>query len=95
MTLTETKQIEKTKRFVENWMRKDFSGHDYYHVMRVYETALYLSEDADVDLFIVQMAALLHDVVDPKLKKPHAKVKHPAEWMKSIKLDDESITKIM
>jgi uncharacterized protein len=95
MTLTVTKQIDKTKRFVENWMRKDFSGHDFYHVMRVYETALYLAEDADVDLFVVQMAALLHDVDDPKLKKPHAKIKHPAEWMKSIKLDDESITKIM
>ncbi|MCK7485111.1 MAG: hypothetical protein MZU97_05840 [Bacillus subtilis] len=36
--------IEKTKHFVETIMKEDTSGHDYLHVMRVYETAVKLAK---------------------------------------------------
>lgn len=95
MTLNEVRIIEKTKSFVEKWMTHEFSGHDFYHVMRVYETAIYLSQGQDVDEFIVHMAALLHDVDDPKLRKPHAKIKHAVDFMVSIKLPEDQINLIM
>ncbi len=95
MTLNELRIIDKTKNFVQKWMTNEFSGHDFYHVMRVYETAIYLADGLDVDEFIVHMAALLHDVDDPKLRKPHAKIKHAVDFMNSIKLPQDQIDLIM
>ncbi len=95
MTNAEAKIIESTKKFVEKWMTKDASGHDFYHVMRVYDNAVYLAEGENVDEFIVKMAALLHDVDDPKLKKPHVKVKKVAEYLTLIKLDELQMNQIM
>ncbi len=95
MTLYEQKIVESTKKFVQKWMTHEFSGHDFFHVMRVYETAIYLAIDQPVNEFIVHMAALLHDVDDPKLRKPHAKIKHAVDFMASIKMSQEQIDEIM
>jgi uncharacterized protein len=95
MTLAEAKIVDSTRKFVEKWMRSDFSRHDFYHVLRVYDTALYLSEGLEVNEFTIRMAALLHDVDDPKLRKPHAKIKHAIDFMLSIKLPQEKIDPIM
>jgi len=94
MTNAEHKIIESTKKFVEKWMTKDASGHDFYHVLRVYDTAVFLSEGENVDQFVVQMAALLHDVDDPKLRKPHVKIKKVTEYLTLIKLDESLINQI-
>lgn len=94
MTQVEQKIIDQTKKFVERWMTHEFSGHDFYHVMRVYETAIYLAKDEQVDDFIVHMAALLHDVDDPKLRKSHSKIKKVTDFLNSIKLPQEKIDQI-
>ena len=45
-TLTEKEilMIEKTKSFVKEQLFGEGSGHDYFHVERVYKTALYLAK---------------------------------------------------
>lgn len=54
------------------------SAHDYDHVMRVYNLALYIAKGKDVDLDVVKAAVLLHDiggkkeVDDPTGKTDHA-----------------------
>lgn len=45
------------------------SGHDWWHIYRVTETAKHLAVKENADLFIVELAALLHDVGDHKLFK--------------------------
>lgn len=95
MTYAETKIVDSTLKFVEKWMTHDFSGHDFFHVKRVYDTALYLADGLDTDEFIIRMAALLHDVDDPKLRKPHVKIKHALEYLTSVKLPEDTIAKIM
>ncbi|KAF9533900.1 hypothetical protein CPB83DRAFT_782498 [Crepidotus variabilis] len=52
---------------IETMARYD-SSHDKYHVERVRKTALAIAKQVSPspDLFIVEMAALLHDVVDKK-----------------------------
>jgi uncharacterized protein len=42
-------------------------GHDYFHADRVRRTALRLQEAEGGDALVIEMAALLHDVADPKL----------------------------
>ena len=53
--------------YVKEKFEKEFSGHDYFHALRVYKTATHIAECEGADLEIVQLAALLHDVDDRKI----------------------------
>ena len=53
--------------YVKTIFQNDYSGHDYFHTLRVYKTATKIAEQENANLFIVQLAALLHDVDDIKL----------------------------
>ena len=59
--------IEKALAYVENFFSQDFSGHDYFHTLRVFKMATRIAATEQADLKIVQLAALLHDVDDRKL----------------------------
>ncbi len=52
---------------VRNTFKDDYSGHDYFHTLRVYKMAARIAEQENANLIIVQLAALLHDVDDIKL----------------------------
>lgn len=41
-------------------------GHDWFHTNRVYNTAVKIAASEPVDLLVVQLAALLHDIADSK-----------------------------
>ncbi|WP_242083809.1 HD domain-containing protein [Aestuariivivens sediminis] len=58
--------IKKTKDFVKKSLTDAEGGHDWYHTMRVYNNALLISKTEIVNLFVVQLAALLHDIADSK-----------------------------
>ncbi|RQW23045.1 HD domain-containing protein [Bacillus sp. C1-1] len=55
----------------ENWVRqrleKDTTGHDWFHTERVRNVAKTVAHVEEADVFIVEMAALLHDTIDDKL----------------------------
>jgi len=59
--------IEKTRGFAQSFFADDGSGHDWWHVYRVWQMALNLAEAEGADTTLVQIAALLHDVADWKL----------------------------
>lgn len=64
--MNKEKIINETMEFVKGKLLGEGSGHDYYHAMRVYKTALYIAEIEGADKFIVSLAALLHDIDDWK-----------------------------
>ena len=62
--------IEKTETFVQNELGKDATGHDWFHIERVRRNALYICKQENTgEPFIVEMAALLHDISDEKLNE--------------------------
>ncbi|GGI56383.1 HD domain-containing protein [Winogradskyella haliclonae] len=58
--------IETTISFVKSELENAEGGHDWFHIERVYKNTLLISKKEDVDLLVVSLAALLHDIADPK-----------------------------
>ncbi|MDQ1851160.1 Mn(2+)-dependent (deoxy)ribonucleoside pyrophosphohydrolase [Bacillus stercoris] len=61
------KQAEQIRTWVQSILTGESSGHDYHHVSRVADLAVYIGEKEKADLFIVETAALVHDLIDVKL----------------------------
>jgi len=66
MTATDTQLIEATINFVKTELKNAEGGHDWFHIERVYKNSLLIAKDENVDITIVSLAALLHDIADPK-----------------------------
>lgn len=84
--------LKETKTFVRDKLYKEGSGHDWFHIKRVYNLATYLCEKEGGDEFIIKMTALLHDIDDWKFSNNS---KTTEDFLKSLHVDEESIHKIM
>ncbi len=89
--------IEKTEYFVKETLSKDSTGHDWWHIHRVRNLAKRIAWHEDADIFIVELAALLHDVGDYKFfqgdeEAGAAKVR---KWLSSLEISPSLIDKIM
>ena len=58
--------IANTISFVKKELEWAEGGHDWFHIERVYKNALLISKTEKVDLFVVSLGALLHDIADAK-----------------------------
>lgn len=85
--------IQQTIDFIHQYHASDNSGHGTDHIMRVYRTALQLAEDYPnrVDLNVLSLAALLHDVDDHKLNPGG----HVAQDFLSGKVDETTLTQVL
>ena len=59
--------IARATAYVKEKFENEYSGHDWFHTLRVFRTATRIAEAEGADVVIVQLAALLHDVDDRKL----------------------------
>ena len=71
------KTIEKAKETFQN----DYSGHDFWHTIRVYNVAKTIAEKEKCDLEIVCLAALLHDFDDAKITNSTIKLENATKWL--------------
>jgi len=80
--------IQQTAGHIKQEFQNDSSGHDWWHIYRVWKNALAIAAHENADLFIVQLAALLHDLDDWKLNPSGDDTPVRAQaWMKSLALD--------
>ena len=94
--MNKTLMIEKTKEFVKNKLYGEGSGHDWFHIERVYNLAKYIAQKENANTFIVEMTALLHDIDDWKFSNTNdTNTTVTEEFLKSIEIDDESLKTII
>lgn len=58
--------IHKTINLVKENLEGTESGHDWFHIERVWKLSLKIQEKEGGDKLIIELAALLHDIADPK-----------------------------
>lgn len=66
LTDAQQKIVDQTAAHVRSQMEGDSSGHDWWHVWRVWQNSLFISRSENADRFVTELAALLHDIADWK-----------------------------
>ena len=64
--LTNSTLIEVTKQFVKDTLQNAEGGHDWFHTLRIYNNSKLIAKTERVDILVVSLGALLHDIADSK-----------------------------
>lgn len=67
--MTQDQIISNTKIFVQNTLKDAEGGHDWFHILRVYNNAKHILSKETADPFVIELASLLHDIADSKFHK--------------------------
>ncbi|WP_119081152.1 HD domain-containing protein [Chitinophaga alhagiae] len=58
--------IDTTAAFVQQELAGAEGGHDWWHIYRVWRQARQIAAEEKANMLVVELAALLHDIADPK-----------------------------
>ncbi|WP_345807738.1 HD domain-containing protein [Bacillus pumilus] len=61
------KQLEAAASFVSDRLKYEPTGHDAAHIDRVRQLARQIANQEGGSLFVIEMAAIVHDIIDEKL----------------------------
>lgn len=88
--------VKSTIDFVQKTLEGAEGGHDWFHIERVYKNAKLIAKGEEVNLFIVELGSLLHDIADAKFHKGDESIgpKKAADFLRSMKVDDAIILHI-
>ena len=88
MVMTDENTFDTLRNMIQKQLVKENSGHDYAHVMRVFQSAVLMAQyEAEVDMDVLKAATLLHDMAYGKrfYKKDHS--------LESAKLSKEVLSR--
>ena len=87
--------IARATAYVKEKFENEYSGHDWFHTLRVFRTATRIAEAEGADLETVQLAALLHDVDDRKLSpETYAEQKNARSFLAENGVEESVICEI-
>ncbi len=89
--------IAKTSDFVKQTLKHAEGGHDWFHIERVYKNSLLIAKTEKVNLFTVQLGALLHDIADSKFHNGNETLgpEIAKDFLKKLGVDNETITHVI
>jgi uncharacterized protein len=88
--------VAKTQAHVREHLTGESCGHDWWHVHRVWRTAVEIGREEGADLYVVQLAALLHDIADAKFHDGDEEIgpRTAADWLRSLNVDEPTIAHV-
>jgi uncharacterized protein len=91
-----TEIVAGTEAYVRETLQSDSSGHDWWHIHRVRNLALRLADREGADIFISELAALLHDIADWKFHHGDTEIgaQRAAQWLQSQDVPAEIISPV-
>lgn len=89
--------IKLVAREVKDKFKNDGTGHDWWHIYRVWQMAIKICEQEKADLYVVQLSALLHDIADWKYFNGDETVgpKKAKEIFKKHKVKEDVINQVV
>lgn len=89
--------INQTGQFVKAELADAEGGHDWWHIYRVWKTARHIAKSEDVNLFVVELSALLHDIADPKFHNGNEDIgpQKASDFLKSQHIDNKTIDHVI
>lgn len=89
--------LAQTEAYVRQTLEGECTGHDWWHIDRVRNTACAIAREEHADLYIVELGALLHDIADWKFHggDESAGVQKARAWLKSLSVDSHIIDAVI
>lgn len=89
--------IDETIRFVKQTLKNAEGGHDWWHIYRVWKSAIHINKEEKANDLVVQMGALLHDIADSKFNNGDETVgpKLARNFLESNAVDEHLIVQIL
>lgn len=94
--MNEEAVLRKTEEYIRNKFSGEGSGHDWWHIYRVRNIAIQIAARENADLYVVQLAALLHDIADWKFNDGDfsAGPKLAREWLEKLLVGEDIISHV-
>lgn len=88
--------FNQTINFVKRTLANAEAGHDWFHIERVYKTALTINAVEMADGSIVAFAALLHDIADSKFNGGDEEIgpQMAADFLQSIGVNEATVNHV-
>jgi uncharacterized protein len=84
--MTNEQIILQTAEHIKARLSGEGSGHDWWHVYRVWKNAIYIGKREHANMLVVELAALLHDIADWKFNDGNQDVgpQMAREWLEKM-----------
>ncbi len=94
--MTEQIIIEKTIQFVKTTLNQAEGGHDWWHCYRVWQLSKEIAKTEEVNLFIVELGALLHDIADAKFHQGDETIgpQKARQFLSTLNVKEEIISSV-
>lgn len=95
--MSDKQLIDETAEYIKRKLLGEGSGHDWWHVYRVWQLSRTILEDEPTaDKLTVELGALLHDIADWKFADGNLEAgpKEARKWLESKGVDEKVITHI-
>jgi len=88
--------IQKTINFVKEVLAYAEGGHDWWHIYRVWKLSKHIAKNENVNMFIVELGALLHDIADSKFHDGDEEIgpRKAREFLSSQDVEQNVITHV-
>lgn len=89
--------INKTVSFVKAQLQSAEGGHDWWHILRVWNNAKAIAAAEGGNLQVIELAALLHDIADSKFHQGDESLgpKVACEFLSSLGLNEKRINQVV
>jgi uncharacterized protein len=88
--------ITRAALHIKSLLGKEGTGHDWWHVERVVRNAKHIAKKEGGDLFVIELAALLHDIADWKFHGGDTLIgpRKTREWLGKLKVEEDIISHV-
>lgn len=88
--------ISETVKFVKDILTGAEAGHDWWHIYRVLNNARLIAQSQTANNFVIELAALLHDIADSKFNDGDENIgpEKAGDFLRSVHVDESIIEHI-